>query len=377
MFGRFDLRRVSLYGALAGLLAVLPGLGWSEPDDVAPPKDRPKAEGKDNAKKPADDKAAPASPKAKAKASAPAYEWLGLEAGLEQVRRKYLPALVLFDAHAGDAARGGRPEADAAAGGGAAKAEPQAFFEDVLADYGAKETLKRFVLIRLTPEDLHRPYPAASKDEPLDAGPKAKKAGAKAAKGAGEEDPGDKDAAGAHGAAPAEGEPVPTVATRLGLAGELSAVVALSYWEEAVLTYKEGSLPTKTRIKSELSRIWKVNQIYATSARRIEPLLEKSRYAAKVGNQREAVLQVRDLEDAKVQKTLDPVLQRKVNKLIIDYRTKAQKSISEGNDLDAQKKYEQAIKRFDEIIVSFPFQDIIQQANKRKSECLRKLTIGF
>jgi membrane peptidoglycan carboxypeptidase len=62
----------------------------------------------------------------------------------------------------------------------------------------------------------------------------------------------------------------------------------------------------------------KVNQIYATSARRSRALLEKSRYAAKVRNQREAVLQVRDLEDAKVQKTLDPVLQQKVNKLIID-----------------------------------------------------------
>ncbi len=339
----------------------------------------------------------------------PAFEWLSLELGLAQVRQKYLPALVLYDRpdessgagisspgeSAPGAAPGGAPggAADGGAGVPVAPAEARpasgapSFLDDYLADSAMKDILKHFVLLRVSAEDLKRTYPAPS--TPVAASKKKENAGAgdrgadrkkKGSKGSPKSPSGSGEGTGSDAPTPQEGSAgdvsiASTVGAKLGLGGELSALVVLSYWEDAVESYR-GKLPSRTKLKADLSRFWKVNKIYADEARRVEPEMEKSRYAAKLGNQRDAVLKVRSFEDPKAQNRMDPVLKKKVSELIQDYRAKARKATDEADKLDDARKYTQAIEAFDRIMTDFPFKDVLEHANKRKNECLRKLTLG-
>jgi len=352
-----DVRR-SLRGVGAASLwiamALADGLAGQEKEPKPAPKDNPAAKPKEAAKKPA---AAKAKPK-----SGPGLDWLGLEPGLAQVRTRRLPGLILLDVP-------GEPAGDPPPPVGEAPPRPH-FLQDVLTDSSLKDTLKRFVLIRIQPADLEKPYPAAT---PAKAG-KGEKAGAKG-KAAEPKAPEPKAAEPDAGEAP--GADVLTVSGKLGLGGQQSALVAISYWEDPQLTYKEGNPPTKSRAREELTRFWKVNGVYAEVARRVEADVEKSKYAAANGNQREATIKIRDHEPAKAQTHMDPVLKKRVNELIQDYRAKAQKAIEDGNKLDQAKKWPEAINAFDKVMTDFPFQDIQQQANKRKGECLRKMTVGF
>ncbi len=370
-------RRV-LHGGM--LLAALACLGSGRGILLASPEE-PKPASKDNGKeapKPA------VKPKSKA---GPTLDWLTLEVGLAQVRKKYLPAIVQCDARTSESKTGepsgGAKGANEAEAGDAAPTKP-AFLEDVLSDSTLKDTLKRFVLIRVTAADLEKPYPAPPKLDDAQKKDAAKKAvprapdkkGKAPVKTAAADDPLPPEDPQAPPVDPALGVPS-TIGARLGLSGAQSAIVVLNYWEDSVLAYKEGNPPTRTRLKDELTKVWKVNMIYAEEARKVEPEVEKSKYSSKLGNQRDAVTRVRGYEDAKSQTRMDPNLKKRVNELIQDYRAKAQKAIEEANKLDAAKKYQEAIQSFDKVMADFPFQDILQQANKRKNECLRKLTVGI
>ena len=48
----------------------------------------------------------------------------------------------------------------------------------------------------------------------------------------------------------------------------------------------------------------------------------------------------------------------------------------EADKLDREKKYAEAINAFDAVCKNFPFLDILQHANRRKGEILRKVTFG-
>lgn len=287
----------------------------------------------------------------------PGVDWLELEAGLFQVRSRRLPGLILFDLP-GEAPGAAKPSED--------DTPPPHFLEELLTDTGMKETLRRFVLIRIRPEDLGKPYPPLPPDAAgkKNVGKKARADGKAVA-----DDP------------PPVTEPAVeaavTIGARLGLGGQQAALVAINYWESAELTYKDGNPPTRTRLKEDLARFWKVNGVYAEIARRVEPDYEKSKYAAVQKNQREATLKIRDYEAPRWQNQMDPILKKRVNELLGDYRARAQKAIEAANALDQARKWQEAIAAFDKVSTDFPFTDIQKQANIRKGECLRKMTFGL
>ncbi|HVR73420.1 MAG TPA: hypothetical protein VMT52_03775 [Planctomycetota bacterium] len=329
-------------------------------------------------------------PRAKEKPKgAASLEWFPLDLGLAKARPKLLPVIVLFEPDAGGA-------------GAAESAVPPASFLDEHADdTSTRGILKRFVLIRVGLPDLSKEYPKGglgaeakkdpeSKPAPGKAGaPKGGEARKGGAKGQGDDpvrdddppagdeapDPEDpQDAGGDGGVAPAA-DLAATVAARLGISGEKPALVVMNYWEEVALSYS-GELPTRSELRKHLDRFWKVNGVYAATRRKMDPELEKSRYAFKLGNMREAVLKVVPLEDEKQQNLMDPFLKKRVNELIQDYRAKSKDAIAAANKLDTAEKFDGAIKAFDAIMRDFPFRDVMLHAAKRKGEVLRKWTFG-
>jgi hypothetical protein len=289
-----------------------------------------------------------AAAKAKKKgAPAAGVEWLSLEAGLQRAREKYLPALVLWD-----------PPAPKVLGTDAAPSpsEPKPFLDDYLGDSSIQKDLKQFVCIRLEGKDLKAPYPRPRGQAPAKGGKEAAKEN---------REMGGKEAAG-------ENSDGPTAADFLNLTEGASALLALSFWEEVVKRY-EGELPRKTRLHEELARIWKVNKIYAEEARRVDKLLSDSRRAHKLGVIREAVKLVIPLEGEKAQVRMDPVRKKEAQELIESYKEEAKRAIAEADKLDAQRKYFEAIAALDEVAKNYPFKDVIERTNKRRSEILRKL----
>jgi hypothetical protein len=328
-------------------------------------------------------------PRAKEKPKgAASLEWFPLDLGLAKARPKLLPILVLFEP---------APEAGSDADGVPAPS----LLDEHAADTSTRAILKRFVLIRVGLPDLSKEYPKGGLGDEARKNPEGKPApekarapkGGGARKGAarGQDDapaPGDdppaggedpdpadpQDAGGDGGVAPAA-DVAATVAARLGISGEKPALVVMNFWEEAALSYS-GELPSRSELRKRLDRFWKVNEAYAAMRRKMEPELEKSRYAFKLGNTREAVLKVVPLEDEKQQNLMDPVLKKRVNEVIQDYRAKSKDAIAAANKLDTAEKYEKAISAFDAIIREFPFRDVMLHATKRKGEVLRKWTFG-
>jgi len=257
----------------------------------------------------------------------PSIEWLSLDAGLERARKKYLPSVLLFE----DAAVPLRQEGENADKGPVS-------FASQLSSSRLRSELRRFALIRLSPEDLKKEYPASSR----------------------------------HGVSP----PAPrTVGEALELAEGSRSVVILSFWEEVVIRHT-AELPRLEALRKELVRVAKVNEVYAQNARRVEPALEKSRYAFQLKNQREAVMKIRDFESEKAQTHMDPVLKDRIKEVIKEYRTLAEVVTREAERLDQERKYLEAIDAYDKLMKDFPFSDIIRDSQKAKTELLRKLSLG-
>jgi hypothetical protein len=255
-------------------------------------------------------------------------DWVLPKAGFERLRKKSLPAIVLFDL----------PQPPS---GESEKNDPasESFLDSHFSKAGLRRVLRKFVLIRVSREDLEKKYPAAVKHPP-----------------------------GLAGAAV-------TLGQRLGIVGDQGEVVVLSYWEDDVLRYGK-KLPKFSVLKKELKHIWRVNQIYAHRARKVNAVLERSRYAFKLKHQREAVLAIRMLEPKKEQKLMDPVLKKRVNDAIREYRGLADTAITDAGKLEKKKKLAEALEAYDDIATNFPFQDTIVFTSKKKSELLRKLTLG-
>ena len=259
---------------------------------------------------------------------------------------------------------------------------PTSGFEESLQDSSLKDVLKHFVLIRLGASELTRPYTTpAAPGEPSNA--PAKKDEKKAGLNKG---PRGKVNGGGAGGGQADGPPDgpsdsapqasgPALSEKFSLSQGKASLVVLSFWEEEVLRY-DRELPPRSKLKSDLTRVWKVNEIYAREARRVEAELSTSRYAYRLNNYREAVLKIKPFEGKDAQVRLDPVLKKRVNEVIQEYKAKANEAIGEADKLDREKKYAEAINAFDAVCKNFPFLDILQHANRRKGEILRKVTFG-
>jgi len=251
--------------------------------------------------------------------------WVTPEDGFARVRKKSLPAIILFEEPQPPLGRGGDENSGS---------ESTSFLSSHFSKARLRGVLKKFVLIRVSGEDLKREYPAASKQPP--------------------------------GLARA------TIGEELGIEGDKPEVVVLNYWEDDVLRYA-GKLPRLSRFKKELTRIRRVNKIYAHRARKVTAALEKSRYAFKLKNRREAVLKIRSFESEKEQNRMDPVLRKRVNDAIQEYRRLADNGIKKAGKLEKKKKFLEAIEAYDDVMKHFPFQDLIVLCSKKKSELLRNV----
>lgn len=303
--------------------------------------------------------------------------WYSLQEGVSRVRKQYLPALVLYRSS------GSLPLVEAPPAGDNGEREEKGgagFFADIFAESSLKKIFKQFVLIRIERADLERRYPLPQKTPPPgNAGEKgAEKDGAQGGAGA---------PAGAPTAAP-------TVAEVLDLQGNRSSVVFLDFRERVVKRYDDdvdagadaaeapgggkpkAPLPKLSQLKAEIDRLWKVNKVFATKAREVEPLLEKSLYSFRAGEVRAAVLLVVPMEEKAAQARMDPVLLDRLKKVIAEYRAKAEEAMRKADQLDKDKKHLEAIDAFDKVMKDFPFKDILQRAAKRKGEILRKVTFG-
>ena len=270
-------------------------------------------------------------------------EWLGIEDGIESVRQRYQPALVWYT---------GSTSSD---GLGLLKRLEKSSF---------RRLFSRYVLIRVTPDDLGKRY------SPRPNGPRPRKAVKKKAP--------------ARPPVLKPAEKQSTVGEELRLPVREPALVVLDFRERLVERY-DNELPGRDTLSSRLKRILKISEYYARQSLPIEKLLLDSKEAQKLGNQRTAVLKVRALEDPGLRKKMDPVLQSWVATMIRDYRQAARKALDkaialerEGDKLksDSALKYTKAIDAFEKIAKDYPFKDIVVEANRHSGEILRKMT-GF
>ena len=299
------------------------------------------------------------SPRPPAKRKKGDLEWLSLGPGLVRVREKYLPALMVYE----PPAEPGNDAAKVAGEDGASRG----FLSDHLTDTAMRDTLRRFVLVRIEDADLGKPYRPPG--EPAEAKGGKQKAGAKGGE--------TKDPPPGVEAPPGEKPPADdTVGAKLQITRGKPSLVVLSFREEVVRRF-DGELPAKTKLRKDLSYVTKVNDIQAAEARRVEPEIEASRYAFKLGKTRDAVLKVLPFEEKDSRQRMDTVLVKRVDEILREYRDKAKEALSEGDRLDKERKPEEAIKAFDKAQKEFPFPDVIRQASRRKSEILRRMVNPF
>ena len=266
-------------------------------------------------------------------------EWQGIEQGLAGIRQRYKPALVWYSGSSGKADLGLLK-----------RLESSSF----------RRLVQKYILIRLTPDDLKKTYPARPE------GPRARRTGKKRP--------------------PAKPLPAvaggPTVSAELGLPPGVPALGILNFRERLVERY-DRELPGKDTLSSRLKKILKISDHYARQGIPFEKLLLESKDALKLGNKRIAVLKVRDLESPSLRKRMDPVLQSWVATVIRDYRQAARKALEkaialekEGDKLksDSGLKYTKAIDAFEKVSKDYPFKDIMIEANRHSGDILRKMT---
>ena len=266
-------------------------------------------------------------------------EWVGIEKGLAGIRQRYKPALVWYSGSSGKDDLG---------------------LLKRLENSSFRRLVQKYILVRLTPEDLKKTY------SPRPEGPRTRKVGKRQL--------------------PAKPLPAaaggPTVSAELRLPPGDPALVILDFRERLIERY-DRELPGKDTLSSRLKKILKISDHYARQGIPFEKLLLESKDALKLGNKRIAVLKVRDLESPSLRKRMDPVLQSWVATVIRDYRQAARKALEkaialekEGDKLksDSGLKYTKAIDAFEKVSKDYPFKDIMVEANRHSGDILRKMT---
>ena len=296
--------------------------------------------------------------------------WLRLADGLQQLRKNYAIAVIVYSAAERDPLvdapgldAGGEREVNDANGRAPAKADQS--LEELFSHSTVTRALKKYVRIRLRPADLELPYPmpAVSKKSQPAVGKSPE--GESPSDGSAREDASNPD------------EPPPSVREVLDLRAHESTVLILDLRERIVRRWTAGDpLPTRNKMKTTLGRYWKVNDVFRRRARQVEPQLEKARYSLRAGDSRGAILLVREYEEPKAQQHMDPVLRERCKEMFTALRDKAKEAIRAADALDEAKEYLKAIEAYDVVAKDFPFRDIAIHAAKRKGELLRKLQFG-
>jgi hypothetical protein len=302
------------------------------------------AEGKIAAGGPAAAKGPAAAGKKKVAAPAlPGKGWHSLQEGLDIVRSRYLPLLVVH--------RGEVPAPDAAAADGPPpRARPEGgreFARDLmafLADKASEKTLDSFVCVEVDREALQAPYP----EVPPRALPPRSGASPRG------------DAA----AAPSAGE-------RLGIEPGVAVLVILDYREKVVRRY-DVKLPRRENLRRELRAISANLARVAAETRRVEKIFDAAEYSYAWGEKRDAVLAVIPLDDPKVQGGVDAVFAARLAMVIARWKKEGAEAVAIGQALEVDRRYLEAVDAYKEAGRKYPFPEIVRDADRRAGIAMRK-----
>ena len=306
-----------------------------------------------------------ANPSDVARAGKPARKaksvWRDLPSGLKESRKSSRPIILLYTSSGSSAATGGDRKGTAAGGSADRPSEKEtvgpdlaATFETYLGTSLFKKTCRGFVLIRLGPDDLDRPYPVRLPERKVRAERRRKR----------KAPPPPASAA----------RPPASVRETFVLPEEKSALLVLSFREQVVRRYRD-KLPKKSVLRKKLDRVVKVNRVFAREDRRVSAILEKSLYAFEVGKRKAAVATVVAFESPKARGRMDDTLKARVDAVIKKYRNVAETEMKKGDLLDQRRKYKDALDTFEAVLQDFSFADIRKRAAIRKGEILRELQL--
>jgi len=149
------------------------------------------------------------------------------------------------------------------------------------------------------------------------------------------------------------------------------ALLIIDYRERVSRRFQE-KIPAPGPLRKELAKIAREIRSLAVEARRVEKLLEESKYSHALGEPRQAVLTVLPLDDAKARRGLDQDLAKRVEAVLDGYRREGQSLIATGETLESQKRYLEASEVYRRAARTYPFPEIVRTANRRQSDALRK-----
>ena len=109
------------------------------------------------------------------------------------------------------------------------------------------------------------------------------------------------------------------IGRKLVLHAQKSTLLVLSFREKLVSRYRD-ELPKRSTLRKELTRIAKVNKVFAKEDRRVGAILEKSLYAFEAGKRKAAVGLVLPFTKRNSRLRMDDTLKRRVDGVIGHYR---------------------------------------------------------
>ncbi len=279
----------------------------------------------------------------KAKLAAP---WLDLGSGLKKSRKSRQPILLLYTATSRDT-----PSREPATVATDKVADVAETFESYLRNNGFKRSLRDYVLISLGPADLDEPFPPRVDRTPADT------------------------RAGRRTRLPIrEAVPPEPIGRKLVLHAGKSTLLVLSFREQLVGRYLD-ELPKRSTLGKELTRIAKVNKVFAKEDRRVGAILEKSLYAFEAGKRKAAVRLVLPFTKPNSRLRMDDTLKLRVDGVIQQYRKVAATEMKKGDLLDDKRRYKEALDVFENVLQDFSFPKIRKQAAIRKGEIWRKIQL--
>lgn len=167
-----------------------------------------------------------------------------------------------------------------------------------------------------------------------------------------------------------------TVARVLGITRRRPALILVDFRERVVHRYVDD-LPPRSTLLAQLKKHEALNRQAANLARRVEKVLESSRYAFKVGDSRTAVVKLLPLLEPKTLRRCDPVTRANVRELEKTYRDASRKVFDRAADLEGDHKYAEAMTILEGVARDYPFVEVLRESNQRRGEIYRKSQYGL
>ena len=301
-------------------------------------------------------------------------KWLDVTRGVALLRAKRAPAIVWC------------PGGESVGKPGAGPSESWTVAFDQLAEDDAQlaKTLSSWILIRVPPDALADPYPAAlaPPGTPVKKPVRGKGKG-KQRKRAEKPDPGvapDGEPAVEEDAAEKEADRE-SVASTWKTSPEAPVLLIVDFRERVLRRFETA--PKPSTLRTYLKKTLRAQRTLAKRAVKIEKRLAAARRALIKKRYRQAVLGVRVLDTPKARRGFDATLDAWTTGLIGELRALGQEALDKGERLEekgdnekarSSKLWTEAVKVYQHVAKEFPFKDIADEANRAASRALRKLT---